>query len=194
MKHLSPRQHALAALGLTLLLGLLAWATLILPAHLLQRNQTERSAALLFQLQKMRQAADRLHTLQQEVAKLRQHREHQGEFLQGDTHSIAAAELQRTVKSLIQRHGGYIISTLPLDAQDDGTYPSVTVKVQMHAKVEQLQKVLYELETGQPRLFLDNVVLGRRHPSNFSNNQYDQDQLEVYFDVTGYLYQGEQRA
>lgn len=175
---MNARGHCLAAWGIAAAAAILAGLVLWLPAHSLQRSGIARAETLQLERRQLRRDAARLDALQTEVRAMRESHPEIGDFLQGESPAIVAADLQRQVEDLIEAHTGHVISMQPLDEPGDELFPRATVKVQMYANVETLQKILYALETGRPRLFLDDVLIWRRNP----------EQLEVRLHVTGYVW------
>jgi general secretion pathway protein M len=110
-------------------------------------------------------------------------------YLKGETPTLAGAELQERVKSVVESSGGTLVSTQTMPEAEEQGLVRVSVKVRMRADVEGVQKVLYGLETGRPLVFLENVlvrsrVVRRRGVVNIS-------ELDVSFDVTGYMHAGQ---
>jgi general secretion pathway protein M len=75
---------------------------------------------------------------------------------------IAATELQQQVKDVVESNGGNLVSTQILPANVEGGFTKVTIRVQMTSDTEALQKVLYDLESHEPLLFIDNLQVRAR--------------------------------
>jgi hypothetical protein len=67
--------------------------------------------------------------------------------------------LQKQLKILIESHGGQIVSTQPIDDQDNDLFPKVTIKLHMRGNINTLQETLYALEFATPLLFIDNIII-----------------------------------
>lgn len=75
---------------------------------------------------------------------------------------IAATELQQQVKDVVESNGGNLVSTQILPVNVEGGFSKVTIRVQMSSDTEALEKVLYDLESHEPLLFIDNFQVRAR--------------------------------
>ena len=75
---------------------------------------------------------------------------------------IAATELQQQVKDVVESNGGNLVSTQILPVNVEGGFSKVTIRVQMTSDTEALEKVLYDLESHEPLLFIDNFQVRAR--------------------------------
>lgn len=100
--------------------------------------------------------------------------------------AIIAANLQKKLKTIVESNGGNLVSTHAITGKDDGGHAKVTIKVHMQVDMNALQAVLYNLTTNKPLLFIDNILIQRRHVSRKRKNK-NSGKGEVRFDVTGYL-------
>ena len=75
---------------------------------------------------------------------------------------IAATELQQQVKAVVESNGGNLVSTQILPVNVEGGFSKVTIRVQMTSDTDALQKVLYDLESHEPLLFIDNLQVRAR--------------------------------
>ena len=97
----------------------------------------------------------RLSDLEQQAAKV-------GGYLKGSSDALAAAELQDHARAVIEGAGGNLRSTQILPASVVHLKVPVrraTLRIQLGVDIKGLQKVLYQLETAQPYLFVDQLTV-----------------------------------
>jgi general secretion pathway protein M len=182
----------LAALSLLILLGGGALYLLVdrgmIDRYSYYQTHLEQQQDRLEQLERM--AASR-EPIQQLIAGILQDRNAAAQYLPQSAPPLAAAELQQRVKAVVEAAGGTLRSTQALPPAEEGSAVKVTVSASMTGDTESLQKILYELESQTPLLFLDNLDVTAREnrprlPSGRLAN-YSRMQLNVQFEVSGYL-------
>jgi general secretion pathway protein M len=144
----------------------------------------------LLLLQRYRSLADqrpelsaRLADLAQQVAKL-------GGYLKGPTGALAAAELQDYTRAVIEGAGGSLLSTqiLPVSAVNlKVPVRQATLRLDLRIDIEGLQKVLYQLETGQPCLFIDQLTVQQLQKHRSSKEPDGEPVLDISLEVFGYV-------
>lgn len=82
-------------------------------------------------------------------------------LLTGETSGIAAARLQARLNAIAGVHGGTIDVTRVLPAQPDGDLTRVAIAASLRTTIKGLQSILYGLESGQPFLILERIVVNR---------------------------------
>jgi len=159
------------------------------PLWQLQVANTERIEALEFELQRFRAAAAARPQLEQRRAELRA-RQNRGGYLSGDRPALAAADLQRLVRTAVATGRGTLVSTQVLPPESVEGFQRVSLRIRVRGDVEMLRSVLYRLETGTPYLLVDNLRI-RVWTSGRRQGGIEAGDLDVYFDVYGYLVEGE---
>lgn len=181
-------QHALVSLAILVLALWVLYSGLVTPALTDRSVARERIAGLQLQRAKYRSAEQELAQAEQQLERLlNQNLTHEEDFLEEKQHTLAAAELQQYLKEVIESHEGNLISIQPLTDTSEHPFPQVTIKIQMRGNINALQKTLYQLESSRPRLFVDNFSVQPRSPGG-RDKQPDGDQLDIRFDVNGYIY------
>jgi general secretion pathway protein M len=115
--------------------------------------------------------------------------------------ALTGASMQSTVKDLVSDAGGRLNSSQILAAVEESGFRRIAIRVQMVADVTSLQSILYELESRQPYLFIDNVTIranraSRRRQVRRRSNRPEairpanEDELNIRFDVLGYARPG----
>jgi general secretion pathway protein M len=181
------RMLAVALLGAVLLAGYgLVLAPFITAYGEIDREVEEQ----LSLLQRYRSLANQRPELSAKLADLEQQAAKLGDYLKGPTDALAAAELQNHAKAVIEGAGGSLRSTqiLPVSVVNSKVpVRQATLRLQLGIGIKGLQKVLYELETGQPYLFVDQLTV-RQPQMRRSSKEPDQEPvLDVTFEVFGYV-------
>jgi general secretion pathway protein M len=186
------RWLALGLLLLALLLGYLVllhtwWTAPMLDAQSRIESLQQRELRQRMQLRQGPEIARRLQQVQAALA-------HRPGFLAESTTELATASLVQRLESVVEQaspgnRSCAITNRSPL-ADDNATkerFRKVTVQVRLRCGTPELSAVLYALEAGTPRLFVDNLnVLAQRY--FFAPGQGAQaGGLDVSFDLYGYL-------
>lgn len=183
---LEPWQHATAAAALTLTVLTGLWLLLALPTSLVRHANAERIDLLERQLISYRAAEQSILTIENEIAALEAESRNADLFLPGSTPALAAAELQRTLKNIIESHDGHVVSSQPVIQDTGSAFPGITIKISMRGDIETLQNVLYDAAVAKPRLTIDNLIVQRQHVAN-RGQQQTAPRLDARFDVIAYL-------
>lgn len=179
----------LAALGLLLALVALVVVLAVVPlarTYLEQREAIADKQALVLRLDAL---GRRSGALEAELRGL-EARSDIGRFtLTAQSPSLAAAELQRDVKAVVERSGGRLTSTQVLAAEDAGDFRRVSVNVRLTADTVGLQQVLHALETRVPVLVVDElmVISRRQRAASRQGNPSDDVELDVRFRLSGFM-------
>jgi general secretion pathway protein M len=106
-------------------------------------------------------------------------------FLEGRTVTIAGAALQQRVVAAVNDAGGNVLSS-QVDLQGSETKPG-TVSLSANLEIEQsnLQQLLYEIETGMPFLFIDQLVVQMPQSASRIGSGEEFPRMRVQIDVSG---------
>ena len=113
-------------------------------------------------------------------------------YFEGETANLAAAALQNRLKQIVEGAGGALVSSQLLPTHDQSGNSTVNVSLRLSCSTEELQEILYKIESARPLLFIDTLsvrsqqrrrsVTGRRgQPPEVARD------LSVRVDVYGYL-------
>ena len=83
-------------------------------------------------------------------------------YLEGSSDALAAAQLQDRVKGVVETAVGELRSTQILPAEAVGTKPGTrraTLRIQMVVAIDGLAEILYDLESGQPYVLIDELAV-----------------------------------
>jgi general secretion pathway protein M len=112
-------------------------------------------------------------------------------YLEAVDAALAAAELQDRVKGVVEQAGGTLRSAQSLEVEAVEEVAGVRragLKVRFAADIESLAAILYELETGEPYLFVEGLSI--REPRRQRRRRDEPEQvpeLDVVLDLYGYM-------
>lgn len=162
------RKRRWLAVVLLVLCGGLIVAAVAVPAVLLHRHYDDNIAKLSRQL-RTQSAFNALRPRLTEKLDALKARDVRKLFLKGTSAALALAELQESVRGTIEANGGRVSgSSVPGNiSKDDGPYRQVATAFTLNASNPNLRRVLYALETKEPYLFIDTIVIQSQSPSTF---------------------------
>jgi general secretion pathway protein M len=184
---LSPMISQFLAGLLLLLIGLMAVVCVVVPiidgfAGAERSNQEYRLA-----LARGRALDQELKDLGREFAEMRQAQASQSGLLEGANESLATAQLQNRIKTIIETGGGELRSTQVLPVRDEGKFRRIIVRGQMATDTAAMQRIFYDIESASPYLILDNIDIRARPSPHASDNNPTDTMLDVRFDLYGYV-------
>ncbi|MES9991421.1 MAG: type II secretion system protein GspM [Candidatus Thiodiazotropha sp.] len=163
LSSLTPKQSRMLAVALLLLLVILILSLVIYPVWSMSRGYDKQIEDTQFQIQRLQRIAIQNDRYQLEFNNLKRGQRSDKRYLQSKTDSLANAELQRRIKQVVAAGKGEIISTQTVKLSQDAKLNRVAIRVRMKATLENLKKILHQLETQQPYLFIDNLTLRSRN-------------------------------
>ncbi|HKL52424.1 MAG TPA: type II secretion system protein GspM [Wenzhouxiangellaceae bacterium] len=117
-------------------------------------------------------------------------------FLDGSDANIATAELIRMLRDWVDRSAAdaelcNITNTSPRRYTDPERFRSVRVNVRMQCPLDDFMRVLYEMESGVPLVFIDNIMINQRLTPDQRNRRgtTPYGQLDIRFEMYGYINQ-----
>ncbi|TYT22978.1 general secretion pathway protein GspM [Luteimonas viscosa] len=113
-----------------------------------------------------------------------------GFMAEANVQLATSALVQRLEQAVLQASPGNrscaISNRQPMNDTRAERFPRATVQVRLTCGNPELAAVLHSLESGSPRLFVDNLnVLAQRY--QFSGNQGSGGGVDASFDLSGYL-------
>lgn len=181
-------RRLLALLILFLLLSAIVMLT-VMPLWRAMVSYDERIADLRFRLQKFDEMVEMEVPLNAQLDMLTSQQESAVGLLKGESHAIAGANLQALFKQLVLNAGGRLESTQILPGASSEVMDRVGIKAQFSADIGALQKVLYQIEFGNPVLFVDKIEVHTRQIQRFRRNITETENgqlLSISLEVSGY--------
>lgn len=111
-------------------------------------------------------------------------------LLQGDSTALAAANMQALVTALVHRHGGQVRSVQNLPAASSGGLEKIEVQYELSLPLASLKGAIYQLETGQPFLYLDEMDIHPEESAALDGPMSAPRDLHVELLVRGYRWVG----
>ncbi|MCY7388665.1 MAG: type II secretion system protein M [Burkholderiales bacterium] len=164
-----PRKRSWVAVALLLLVTALVIAVFAVPAMLLHRHYDDGIAKMSRQVS-TQSAFNGLRPRLTEKLELLKKRDVKKMFLKGSSSALALAELQEIVRATIDTSGGRVMNSSSVQGnspKEDGPYRQVTATFTLNANNPNLRRLLYALETKEPYLFIDSVVIQSQIQSGF---------------------------
>ncbi|MDP9096727.1 MAG: type II secretion system protein GspM, partial [Pseudomonadota bacterium] len=106
--------------------------------------------------------------------------------LAAESDGVAAAALQRLVKTAVDRSGATLQSTQVKAVRPDGAFRRIGLRMQMTGTVEALRQTLLTLEANQPLIYGEGLELRSRQQMRSNGKSLAEDRtLEIRLDVYG---------
>jgi len=137
-------------------------------------------------LQRYEQIVTRDEKLLPQYESLRQIQKSAGNHLRSDTVAVAGAELQRRVKAVSSANNARIVSTQILPAADEEGFIRVAIRVRLRGQLPSILQSLYDIETNDVYMFLDNVSL-RNNAAGLRQRQMQIRPMDAEFDLIAYM-------
>jgi general secretion pathway protein M len=182
---LPPFLSRLLALALLVLVIGVAWLLIGEPIRVAFDAQEARIVRASELLQRYEKALDDEPDLRAEIERLRKTDGSPDPFLKGDSTQIIAANLQNQIQTLVAGEPGDIrsIQVLPELAEDG--FEKIGLRVTLTADIPTMQKILYDIESSVPALFIDNLDI-RTNIRRRRRNTDSTNRVQIRFDVFGY--------
>jgi general secretion pathway protein M len=158
--NLTPLQHNIASTGILLTVLTVVFGVLVLPGWAEYSQNAEHLASLQDRLKRYDRLRDQKDQLQKQIAALTQTDAVDSEaFVPGNSPALAAAELQQYLKAMVEAIGARVISTQALPVDESGSFPRITIKVQLKGDIVALHQLFFQIETGAPAAYLDKLLI-----------------------------------
>jgi len=140
-------------------------------------------------LQRYQQIAARDAALLPQYEALLRKQRSTGNHLRSETSAVAGAELQRLVKTITSANQAQIVSTQILPVSEEQRFLRVAIKVRLRGDLPALLKSLYEIETDDVYMFIDNVAL-RDNLAGRPNGNGQLHPMDAEFELVAYMPEG----
>lgn len=105
--------------------------------------------------------------------------------IEGDTASLAEAQLQRQIKTVVEANQGTLRSVQALPAVKQGGFETIAVQCDLSVPMSRLKDLAYALTAHRPYLFVDEASISAP-PSDPDNIRSHEQMLDVRWTVHGY--------
>jgi general secretion pathway protein M len=181
----------LLAVALLAAVPMIAYALVVGPIITAYRDAGEAIAQAQKLLQNYRERAEQRPQFARLLAAEEERAGSITGYLEAVDAALAAAELQDRVKGVVEQAGGTLRSAQSLEVEAVEEVAGVRragLKVRFAADIESLAAILYELETGEPYLFVEGLSI--REPRRQRRRRDEPEQapeLDVVLDLYGYM-------
>lgn len=189
---LESRQSRLFALVLFLTVLALLVAAIAIPVLAANRHYDEQIEGMHNQTQIYQRVSRHSQQYERAYSLLQRKQRSDRRYLKSNTESLATAELQRTVKQVISKNRGDILSAQVIRSSEEEGFTRISVRIRMKSTLEDLVKTFHALETNKPYLFVDNVTIRSRNVARrrVRGNKLIEKaiaKLDVDFQLSGYM-------
>jgi len=185
MRHLNSRQKRILAVGLAVVACLLVLAALIGPVWWLHNRYDRALDDFGSQLSRHLRIVAAKDATEARLTALKSGQQGRN-FLKSANPTNAATEIQDVVRSAIESNGARFVAVQIPPHKDDGRYRQVTINVQMSANGPALRKVLHAIESGQPRLMVENFSVRQTVGAGYKPVPGVEPDMFVQLDVVGF--------
>ncbi len=186
----SPRDRRVLAIALLVLAAGVVVSAIAIPVVLLNRHYDAHLAKMTRQW-KSQTAFNELRPQVTRALEQLKVKDPRKLFLKGTTGALATAELQDYVGQVIEANGGRLISRNVNPHKDDGAYRNVTGNFQLNISNANLRRMLHALESKEPYLFNDTLVIRSQTPFGYRPPAgTTEPDLFVQMDVSSVAYVG----
>ena len=144
------------------------------------------------QQQRFRDTAAQRVLIEKRLAEVRAFEQGNQSFLTDADANSAFSDLTQRLKQAISAHAKDdrcpIVSNSNYKGVEEEAYQRVTIQVRMRCDLEPFAAILYDLENGNPYLFVDQMMISRQMPGYVPPGQKAPNmQLDIRFNLSGYL-------
>lgn len=147
---------------------------------------------LATQLERFQRVAAQREQVEEQLSSLQGRRSESNLFLEEGDFNEAAAGMSERLNQMVSTQADdncQIVSRQPVRARVVERFEKVTVNVRMRCDIEDLMKVLYQLETGVPMIFVEELTVIKPRARRRTRNQESTpvSELDIRFNMSGYL-------
>lgn len=161
-------------------------AVTVVPAWAAYASRQARLDDLVERLQRYEQVARRDESLLPQYQAMRRARTAAGNYLKSGTEAVAGAELQRRITDIAASNDAQIVSTQILPTVDETGFVRIAIKVRVRGSWPAILGSLYDIETDEVFMFLDNASV-RDRMAGRPAAQHGYRLMEADFDVVAYM-------
>ncbi|WP_299178592.1 type II secretion system protein GspM [uncultured Neptuniibacter sp.] len=203
MNQLTLIQRRSIAIGLLCLMLVIIYQLIFSPLLTRYLENKAQINQLEHQMEVYQRVIENSGNEQTQLEQMRAENPSAGLYLNESRPSLAAAMLQQLLTELLNSSGGQLVSTQIIsNATSEEIIPAVTLQVRMRSEINELVALLYDIESHQPYLFTENLIISstsrvvNRPPRISSRNRAPVRQrlkiptLDVRFDLIAYTARG----
>ena len=173
---LTNSQRKQLAVGILVTLLLFLIGVTVVPLWSINASGLEHIHFLRARLAGLQQMAGEEVSLRPRLEHLQRAQTNNGYYLTSGTETRAAAELQRLVKTITNSNKTVVTRTQILPATEEQGFARITVKFRLRGSMRGIVESIYDIESNEPFLFLEDLHLqdtSRRRRSAAAAKQID---------------------
>lgn len=136
--------------------------------------------------------------IEQKLAEVRAYEQGNQAFLsEADANAASAGLITRLRQSQTDQTDAKrcsVVSNTPYSGGDEELYQRVVVQARLRCDLESLASILYDLESGKPYLFVDELMIYKQQTYAPPGAKRAASPLDVRFNLSGYLRQPGKKA
>ncbi len=180
------RTRCAGPLALTLVVLAVVLLLVLLPQRAKLQALQQTAADHAAQLARFEARLSRRPMLERALTELQTRTDVRSSYIQGQTLGLGGANLQQLTKGLIEDAGGTLISSQIATPPSEPPLQMLVNKVRMRGDTEAVLKLAHRVETAEPALFLENLIVrGARARARARRKAVDT--LDIQFDLVGYM-------
>lgn len=156
------RRGQLVAVGILAILVILGVEFVVMPLQAAYQERQEAIADMQQRVTRYRQLIAQAPQLQALGARDERAKPLAPLLLAGTNAALAGAELQQRLQTLASAHGVRILSLRVRPAEAEGSFERVSVDARMQSELPGLRDLLFDIEQGEPYLFVDTLSVRTR--------------------------------
>jgi general secretion pathway protein M len=132
--------------------------------------------------------------IEKRLADVRNFEQSNQAFLAQNDAAGAASDLIQRMKQAVTEHGGdqnrcQVLTHQQLTGGKPELYEKVTIQVRMRCDLEPPSSIIYQLESGKPYLFVDQLMIYKQNYGYVApgQKQPQQSALDIRFNLSGYM-------
>ena len=184
---LSVKQQRHLAVAILIVALLSIFSATVLPIWFANSARQENIQVQQQRLYRLQHMADEGLSLRPRLEQMKREKINNGHYLQGNTETIAAAELQRLVKTITSRYHVNVASTQILPTTGESDFIRIALKVRVRGSMQGLVESFYDIESDRTFLFLDKLSLrdaSRRRVQSVTAAK----PIDAEFEIAAYAY------
>jgi len=174
----------LVALSLPAILLLVLLLGLVMPLVDYWRSVDAEHTQLFNKARAYERLASRKDALTSQVDALEAELTQAVDYLPKAEPAMAAAEVQANLGQLAERSGAVVRSTLTLPTKAEDGFTAVGFQLSVTGSMRSIRAILYEIETGHPRLVIDRLTIAPAQESGANSHPGD---VDMSVDLHGYM-------
>ncbi len=108
-------------------------------------------------------------------------------LLEGSTTGIAGANLQKRVTEVVKQHNGNASSFQIQSPEKENELTRIVMNISLRADIVSIQKILHELETGTPFIFIEDMTIQAQEKNTGSSPALQRQKLDISMKIIGYF-------